>query len=269
MLAGTCKHSDCSKHIKSPYCQSNRIGWIRRCIYKYYSCGYEWSPRKGSVLEKTRIGYGKLLMLVELFELDVSAHRASCELGMAYSTVYGLYQLLREGIYRRVEQESGQFGGEVEVDESYFGGRRRGKRGRRAEGRIPVFGITERDGKVRVEVVPDVKAETLMNEITKKVKRGSIIYTAQYKAYDTLVMHGEYFKHLRIDNGQRFANGRVYINGIEVFGSYAKERLMKYHEASGKYFKYYLKELESRYNHRNDDLYELILTSILLVNSNG
>jgi len=107
-------------------------------------------------------------MLVKLFELEISAHKASKELGMAYSTVYGFYRILREGIYRRIEQEEGQLGGEIEADESYFGGRRRGKRGRGAEGKIPVFGIIEREGKVKVEVVPDVKAETLLKEIEKK-----------------------------------------------------------------------------------------------------
>jgi len=111
-----------------------------------------------------------------------------------------------------------QLEGEVEADENYFGGRRRDKRGRGAGGKIPVFGIIEREGWVKVEVVPDVKAETLLKEIEKKIRRGSIIYTDQYKAYDTLVMHRDYFKHLRIDKSQRFANGRVYINGIESFG---------------------------------------------------
>jgi len=251
-----------------PFCSSERVGWIRRCIYKCYTCSREWSPRRGSVLEKTRLPYGRLLMLVKLFELEISAHKASKELGMAYSTVYGFYRILREGIYRRIEQEEVQLGGEVEADESYFGGRRRGKRGRGAEGKIPVFGIIEREGKVKVEVVPDVKAETLLKEIEKKVRRGSIIYTDPYKAYDTLVMHRDYFKHLRIDKGQRFSNGRVYINGIEGFWSYAKERLMKFHGVSVRYFEYYLKELEFRYNHRSEDLYTLILTSILLVDSN-
>jgi len=248
-----------------PFCGSWRVGWIRRCIYKCYKCKREWSPRLGSVLEKTRINYSRLLILVKLFELEVSAHRASKELGMSYSTVYSFYRKFREGIYKCVKAESKQLGGEVEADESYFGGRRRGKRGRGAVGKIHVFGIIEREGAVKVEVVPDVRAETLLNEIKEKVKRGSIIYTDQYRAYDTLVTHGDYFQHLRINKEQRFVNGKVYINGIEGFWSFAKERLMKFHGISSKYFVYYLKELEFRYNHRNEDLYTLILTSFSLV----
>nr|WP_281047847.1 IS1595 family transposase [Spirochaeta thermophila] len=78
-------------------------------------------------------------------------------------------------------------GGEVEMDESYFGGRRRGKRGRGAEGKVPVFGILERGGKVQVEVVEGVRAEDLLRLAVKKVKRGSLVYTDRYKSYDGIL----------------------------------------------------------------------------------
>jgi len=68
--------------------------------------------------------------------------------------------------------------------------------------KILVFGIFERRGKRKVEVVKDVSTETLLKEIIKKVKRGSIIYTDRWKGYDTLVIYGfkviYVFKHLRI-----------------------------------------------------------------------
>lgn len=82
----------------------------------------------------------------------------------------------------------------------------------------------------------------------KKVKRGSIIYTDRFRSYDGLVMYG--FRHERIDHSKRFANGRVYINGIEGFWGYAKERLLRFHGVSRENFAYYLKELEFRYNNR-------------------
>jgi len=134
------------------------------------------------------------------------------------------------------------------MDESYFGGRRKGKRGRGLQGKIPVFGILERQGKVKVEVVKDVSAESILRSAIKKVKRGSIIYTDRFRSYDGLVMYG--FRHERIDHSKRFANGRVYINGIEGFWGYAKERLLRFHGVSRENFAYYLKELEFRYDNR-------------------
>ncbi len=72
--------------------------------------------------------------------------------------------------------------GTVEMDESYFGSKRKGKRGRVALNKIPVFGILERDGLVHVQVVKDIKAETLLNLTVKMVRRGSIVYTDKFKS---------------------------------------------------------------------------------------
>jgi transposase len=61
---------------------------------------------------------------------------------------------------------------------------------------------------------------------------------------------------------KRFANGKVYINGIEGFWSYAKGRLLKFHGLSPKTFKYYLKKLEFRYNNRNENLFDKIVEAV-------
>ena len=105
--------------------------------------------------------------------------------------------------------------------------------------------------------MPCVRRETI-----KKVKRGSLIYTDRFRSYDGLVMYG--FRHERVDKGIRFANGKVYINGIEGFWSYAKERLLKFHGVSRENFVYYLKELELRYSNREnlDEMVYLCLGGI-------
>lgn len=94
------------------------------------------------------------------------------------------------------------------------------------------------------------------------MKRGSIIYTDKFRSYDGLIMYG--FRHERIDHSLRFANGKVYINGIEGFWSYAKDRLPKFNGVSPKNFIYYLKELEFRYNNREnlDDIVYVCLGGI-------
>ena len=239
-----------------PYCSNPHFGKVRRNVYKCYRCKREWSVRKGSILEKTKVSFSKFLIALKLFELEVPVLRASKELGLSYNTVHRLFTLIRKHIYKATSKDD-LSSGEVEADESYFGGRRKGKRGRGAKNKIPVFGILERGGKVKVEVVKDVKAETLLREAIKKVKRGSLIYTDRFRSYDGLVMYG--FRHERIDHSKRFSNGRVYINGIEGFWSYAKGRLLKFHGLSTRLFPLYLKELEFRYNKRNENLFEEIL----------
>ncbi len=149
---------------------------------------------------------------------------------------------------------------EVETDESYFGGRRKGKGGRGAANKIPVFGILECNGIVSVDVVPNVGSKTLLSMTIKKVRRGSIVYTDKFRCYDSLMFCG--YRRLKVDHNKYFSSGKVYINGLEGFWSFAKERLMKYHGVSKEKFPYYLKELEYRYNNRNKDLFSL-LTKIL------
>lgn len=233
-----------------PFCGSRSPGKVRRQRYKCYRCKREWSVRRESLLEGLRIPLSKFVLALKLFVLEVPVNRAYKELGISYNTAHKVYGLVRKAIFHCTCEDAHLLKGEVEADESYFGGKRKGKRGRGAKGKIPVFGILERQGKVRVEIVEDVSAESLLRATIKKVKRGSLIYTDRFRSYDGLVMYG--FKHERVDHSQRFSNGRVYINGIEGFWSYAKERLLKYHGVGKENFGYYLKELEFRYNNREN-----------------
>ncbi len=239
-----------------PICGGSRLGRIRRGKYKCYDCRREWGIRRGSILSKTRIPLTRILLAIKFFELDTSVREAAKQLDLAYNTVYDLFNIFRLGI-AATNNENFSLSGEIEMDESYFGGRRKGKRGRGAAGKIPVFGILERGGKVRVEVVQDVAGETLLELAIQKVKRGSLIYTDKFRSYNGLISYG--FRHRRIDHGVRFVNGKVYINGIEGFWSFAKERLQKFHGVDAQKFPLYLKELEFRYNHRNDDLYDVLV----------
>ena len=78
------------------------------------------------------------------------------------------------------------FDGEIELDESYFGGIRKGKRGRGTGGKTAVFGLLKRNDKVYTFVVKDTKTDTLMPSITSKIKPDSIVYTDCYKSYNAL-----------------------------------------------------------------------------------
>ena len=78
------------------------------------------------------------------------------------------------------------FGEEIEVDESYFGGRRKGKRGRGAAGKIPVFGLLKRGGKVYTKIIPNASGATLIPIIKCKVVPDSIVYSNCWRGYNVL-----------------------------------------------------------------------------------
>lgn len=171
--------------------------------------------------------------------------------GIAYNTVYTIYSLTRNAILP-IKASASSFSEEIEMDESYLCGRRKGKRGHGEAGKVPVFGILERGGKVTVEVVTDVKGEILLELSIRKGKSGSLIFSDKFWSYNGRVSYR--FKHRRIDHGKKFANGKVYINVIEGFWPFAKERLLKYHGVGAEKFPPSLKELELRYTHRDRDL---------------
>jgi transposase len=79
-----------------------------------------------------------------------------------------------------------QFGGKIELDESYFGGVRKGKRGRGAAGKVAVFGILKRDGKVYTQIVLDAKTDTLMPIIRNRIKPDSVVCTDCWRSYNAL-----------------------------------------------------------------------------------
>jgi transposase len=108
-------------------------------------------------------------------------------------------------IYRAIE-EATPFTGEIEVDASYFGGRRKGKRGRGAAGKVPVFGLLKRGVKVYAVVIADAKAATLLPILKNRIVSYSIVYSDSLPSYKALDVAG--FRHLRINHSKLFADGK-------------------------------------------------------------
>ena len=148
---------------------------------------------------------------------DIPASKTSRLTGINRNTVNRYYSHYREHILSWQYEEVMRLSGEIEVDESYFGARRvRGKRGRGAAGKTPVFGLLKRGGKVFVTVVASCSRAALMPIIEGKVLEGSTIYSDGWKAYDGLILNG--YDHYRVFHSKNeFVRGKSHINGIEAF----------------------------------------------------
>src|ERR1039458_5090742 len=112
----------------------------------------------------------------------------------------------------------------------YFGGHRKGKRGRGAGGKIPVFGLLKRGGKVYAKVIPDAKGKTLKAIIEDKVVPDSIVYSDTFSSYNVLDVSS--FKHYRINHSELFSDQRNHINGIENFWNQAKRHYASFQRHS-------------------------------------
>ena len=188
------------------------------------------------------------LRLVEFFVLEVTARSAADVLGIQVNTAALFYRKLRQLVSKHLEQEADDvFCGEIELDESYFGGVRKGKRGRGAAGKIIVFGLLKRGGKVYAKVVPDTKTSTLLPVIERKIVPDSLVYTDCYRSYNALDVSD--FHHHRINHSALFAQGKNHINGIENFWNQAKRVLRKYNGIPVESFPLFLKECEFRFNY--------------------
>jgi len=243
-------------HRFCPRCNSRNLYKLADKRYRCSRCKYTFHDFSGRWINQGRLTCVQWLSLIKLFELEVSVRKMSQQMSLSYRAVYRAVNTIRASIMSHGADSDELLSGEIELDESYFGGRRKGHRGRGAAGKVPVFGILERNGIVQVNVVPNVTAETLLGFTVQKVRRGSIVYTDKFRSYDSLMFCG--YRHLKIDHTKLFSSGKVYINGLEGFWSWAKERLIKHHGVSKEHFPLYLKELEFRYNNRNGDLFELI-----------
>lgn len=183
--------------------------------------------------------------LLEHFVAGTTARAAALLVGVQANTAKLFYQRLRQLIASK--QDSYVMSGEVEVDESYFGGVRKGKRGRGAGGKVPVFGLLKRGGKVYTAIISDAKASTLIPIIREKVQPDSIVYTDSFQAYDVLDVSE--FHHRRVNHSKTFVSKRGHhINGIENFWNQAKRHLRRFNGIPKDSFYGFLKECEWRFN---------------------
>ena len=187
--------------------------------------------------------------LLTHFVAGTPARSAALLTGVNRHTVTLYFHKLRETILAALTAEAPELmTGEVELDESYFGGHRKGKRGRGAAGKVPVFGLLKRGDKVHAVVIPNVQRDTLLPIIQARIKPDSVVYTDSYAAYDVLDVSE--FRHVRINHTERFVDGGNHINGIENFWSQAKRHLRRYNGIPRHHFYLYLKECEWRFNYR-------------------
>ena len=163
------------------------------------------TPNKNKYSKGTHISEYKFRQLIKCFSLDLNAYETSNITNISHTTCKKIFQKLRIYIYKNLlknEIDDGEF----ELDESYFGAKRvRGKRGRGAAGKTPVFGLLKRNGNVYVQIVKNCSKAELMPIIEGKILEGSTIRTDGWKAYDGLVLNG--YDHYRVFHSKDVPQG--------------------------------------------------------------
>jgi len=223
---------------------------------------YQAMKPKNKYLNHTHLSERKFKEILKYFCADETALKTTFYTKNNRKTTDRIFNLLRKRILELANESDEKIKGDIELDESYFGPKRiRGKRGRGAGHKIPVFGLLKRDSKVYVKIVKNCSKEQLMPIIKQKILEGSTIYTDGWKSYDGLILNG--YKHYRIYHSKdEFARGKNHVNGIESFWSYTKRRLAKFNGIKKERFPIFLKESQWRFNNRRQDIYMLLLKEL-------
>ena len=235
-----------------------------RKTYACSWCGKTVSPTAGTIMHKSDTDLRKWFFAVFLMSQSrngVSAKEIERHVKVTYKCAFRMMHKIRS----LMAQGGSPFEGTVEVDETYVGGRAKGKRGRGALHKTPVFGISSRDEKkVYAKVVANTRSATLMPLIRENVAIGANVMSDEYRSYHGSTKMG--YKHETVQHGiGEYVRGNVHTNGIEGFWSNMKRGIDGTHHAvSPKYLQNYVDEFAYRWNHRNDDshLFDLLLGSV-------
>ncbi|BBU61923.1 DDE transposase [Methylosinus sp. C49] len=242
-----------------------------RRAYSCAACGHHIYPCAGTIFQDSRTPLQTWFYAIYLFiatRHGVSGKELQRTLGVTYKTAYRIGMQIRT----LMEKANGfeMLKGHVELDEAYVGGKRSGKRGRGAEGKTIVMGLKERGGRIEVQVIPDVKKDTLRNVVLDTVEPGSAVSTDELISYGLL--EGDGFKHGAVNHSAKewsYYDYRTkethHTQGVESFWKLFKDSVNSTHiHISAKHMDRYLGEFSFRSNHRQmrNAMFDLLIAAL-------
>jgi transposase-like protein len=244
-------------HAECPKCETER-GFHRvksRPSYSCDSCGHHIHPTAGTIFHKSSTSlqlWFHAIYLMSSTRCGISAKQLEREIGVTYKTAWRMFHRIRVML---MSDDGDMLDGEVEVDETYVGGKRRGApRGRPGPDshKTAVLGMAQRQGKVVAKVVPDTSKATVLPEVRGRILDRSMIYTDEYVVYGGLSRMG--YQHERVHHSAKvYVSGNAHTNTIEGFWALVKNGIRGVHHAvSAKYLQGYLDEYAFRHNHRDN-----------------
>jgi len=247
------------KKFKCPQCKQKGKFYLIEGRKRFDCvCGYTVSPLADTIFHKSSTPLTLWFHAIFLFASSrngVAAKELERQLGVTYKCAWRLAKQIRTLFVSAKNPLSGT----IETDETYIGGKHKGKRGLGAEGKTPVFGMIERQGKAIGQVIPDTKLKTLQPIINSSIAKDSTIMTDELRSYSRIAVNG--YKHETVKHGTgEYVRGQIHTNSIEGFWSQMKRSISgTHHLVSPKYLQLYVNEFIWRYNFRGQSLFPLMI----------
>lgn len=241
--------------VACPHCGDTNINSDTshpKMAYRCRGCKKFFSVKTKSVMHGSNLGYQVWAVAIYLFNTHakgVSSLQLHRELGITQKSAWHLAHRLRE----TWNEKQPPFAGQVEVDETYVGGRERNKhalkkarKGRGTVGKVAVAGARERDtGRIHAHPVGNTDRETLTRFVTENTDDNAIVYTDEHAGYDEIPRHHYTVNH----SAGIYTEGPIHTNGIEsVWASLKRAHKGTYHQWSRKHLHRYVNECGGRLN---------------------
>jgi len=256
--------------ITCPKCEGKKVSYLStRRVWKCKECKKQFSVKAGTLMEDSAIGLDKWLAAIWLIanaKNGISSHEIGRSLGVTQKSAWFLLHRIR------LAMQTGTFeklSGEVEVDETFIGGKARNMhkhvrarkiKGTGGAGKTAVMGLLERHGEVRTKVIPNVRRRALYNEVKRHVEPGACVFTDALPSYNGLQAD---YTHNVINHAEEYVKGNVHTNGVENFWSLLKRSINgTYISVEPFHLFRYLDEQSFRFNTRKrNDTYRFIETA--------
>ncbi len=220
-------------------------------------CEYQFTVTAGTIFHDSHLPLTKWFLVVALMcesKKGISANQIKRALGCQYRTAWYLCHRIRKAMESGdlFTGKLGSDGGIVESDETYIGGKFDRRRKRARYEKPAVMGMLERQGRIKVKMIPTASRKVLLDNLQAYVSEDvKYVATDELKAYKSL---GKMFPHQSVNHGTlEWVRGDVHTNGIESFWSLFKRGLIgTYHQVSTKHLSRYLSESEYRFNRRKE-----------------
>jgi transposase-like protein len=215
-----------------PRCGSVEHSYVStRRIWKCKACKRQFSVKVGTIFEDSPLGLDKWLPAIWLTansKNGISSHELGRALGITQKSAWFMLHRIRLAMQAKTFEK---LGGEVEVDETFIGGKARNMHkhvraqkitGTGGKDKTAVVGLRQRGGEVRVAVIENIRKETLHSHVAENVEAGSAVYTDALSSYSGLEAR---YEHAMVDHAEGYVNGQVHTNGIENFWAILKRGL--------------------------------------------
>jgi len=228
-----------------------------RRSYSCAECGHHVHPTAGTIFHKSSTPlktWFHAIYLIASSKGGISARRVQDQIGVTYKCAWRMCKQIRS----MLDEDIGPLASPVEMDETYMGGRRKGKMGRPMRGdktHTPVLGIAQRRGKAKAFAIETPDGQTLVSHALAHIEPNAIVYTDQWQGYRGLAYSASRFDHRTIRHRDEYwVDGDRHTNNVEGLWSLIKRGINgSYRHVSKKYLQHYLNEFTFRWNHRKDE----------------